>query len=69
MFGGQEVVLMRAYTVIACPVCRRQADGLELRCLCAEVFDGLDPVEVQTVAVDDPQIIVPPDHARTATRS
>lgn len=69
MFDGQEVVQMRTYIVTVCPSCRRQADPTELRCFCGEVFDGLEPVEVEAVAVDDPRIIVPPDLTKTAIRS
>ena len=69
MFGGQEVVFMhRTYTVLACPVCGRQAEGVDLRCFCADVVDGLEPVEVLAVALDDPRIIVPPGAIGTPVR-
>lgn len=60
--------MTRTYVIPVCPVCRRQASGCELVCFCAELVEGLEPVEVETVALDDPRIIVGPALQNTPVR-
>lgn len=69
MFGGQEVVSMRTYTLVVCPACRRQCEQTVLTCHCLEVLPELEPVELEVVAVDDPRIIAGPDLIGTCVRA
>lgn len=59
--------MSRTYVVLVCPACRRPAVDCELPCACSEAFDGLEPIALETVAIDDPRIIVPPTLGKVPT--